>query len=265
MGTEGIQNAYSTGRGQIIVRAKARIEPMRRSNRMQIIVSELPYQVNKAALVEKVASLVKDRKIEGISDLRDESDREGMRVVFELRAGVQPRVVLNNLYKFTRHCRAPSPPICSPSWTRCPASSRSARRSASSSNFARKSSAAEPNSTSPRPRQRAHILAGLRIAISHLDEVINLIRDSESAQAARQQLIARFGLDDDQAQAILDMQPPTPGRPRARAARKRVPGNPRIHPQDGRTSRRRKESPGRNQERTARPQEEARRRAPEPR
>ena len=101
MGREGIRNGYSTGRGQIIVRAKAEIEPMSRSNRMQIIVSELPYQVNKAALVEKIANLTKDKRLQGISEVRDESDREGMRVVIELRTGTQPMVVLNNLYKLT--------------------------------------------------------------------------------------------------------------------------------------------------------------------
>ena len=102
MGRQGVRDAYSTGRGQIIVRAVAEIEPTARSgNRMQIVVTELPYQVNKAALVEKTAILVKNRRIEGISEIRDESDRDGMRIVYELRGGVQPQVVLNNLYKQT--------------------------------------------------------------------------------------------------------------------------------------------------------------------
>ena len=101
MGTEGIKNVYTTGRGQIIVRAKAEIEPIDNSNRMQIIVRELPYQVNKAALVEKAANLVKDKRLDGISEIRDESDRDGMRIVFELRSGTQPMVILNNLYKLT--------------------------------------------------------------------------------------------------------------------------------------------------------------------
>ena len=205
MGTEGIQNAYSTGRGQIIVRAKARIEPMRRSNRMQIIVSELPYQVNKAALVEKVASLVKDRKIEGISDLRDESDREGMRVVFELRSGVQPRVVLNNLYKFTAMQSSFSANMLA-LVDKMPRVITLRQALQQFLEFRQEVIRRRTEFELAKARQRAHILAGLRIAISHLDEVINLIRNSESAQVARQQLIARFGLDDDQAQAILDMQ-----------------------------------------------------------
>ena len=205
MGTSGIQSAYATGRGQIIVRAKARIEPMRRSNRMQIIVSELPYQVNKAALVEKVAALVKDRKIEGISDLRDESDREGMRVVFELRAGVQPRVVLNNLYKFTAMQSSFSANMLA-LVDKMPRVITLRQALQQFLEFRQEVVRRRTEFELAKARQRAHILAGLRIAISHLDEVINLIRNSESAQVARQQLIARFGLDDDQAQAILDMQ-----------------------------------------------------------
>ena len=101
MGREGIRNAYSTGRGQIVVRAKADVEPIKRSSREQIVVSELPYQVNKASLIEKIANLVKERRVEGITEIRDESDRDGMRIVLELRGGAQPQVVLNNLYKFT--------------------------------------------------------------------------------------------------------------------------------------------------------------------
>ena len=205
MGTEGIKNAYSTGRGQIIVRAKARIEPMRRSNRMQIIVDELPYQVNKAALVEKVAALVKDRKIEGISDLRDESDREGMRVVFELRAGVQPRVVLNNLYKFTAMQSSFSANMLA-LVDKMPRVITLRQALQQFLEFRQEVVRRRTEFDLAKARQRAHILAGLRIAISHLDEVISLIRGSESAQAARQQLIERFGLDEDQAQAILDMQ-----------------------------------------------------------
>ena len=102
MGRQGIRDAYTTGKGQIIVRAVADIEEMERSShRFQIVVTELPYQVNKATLVEKTAALVKTRRIEGISEIRDESDRDGMRIVYELRGGVQPQVILNNLYKQT--------------------------------------------------------------------------------------------------------------------------------------------------------------------
>ena len=205
MGASGIRDAYSTGRGQIIVRAKAEIEPMGRSNRMQIIVNELPYQVNKAALVEKVAALVKARKIEGISDLRDESDREGMRVVFELRSGVQPRVVLNNLYKFSAMQSSFSANMLAlvDGMPRVITLRQALQQFLE---FRREVVTRRTEFELRKARQRAHILAGLRIAISNLDEVIRLIRNAESAQVAKQELIARFGLDDDQAQAILDMQ-----------------------------------------------------------
>ena len=205
MGTSGIRDAFSTGRGQIIVRAKAEIEPMHRSNRMQIIVNELPYQVNKAALVEKVAGLVKRRKIEGISDLRDESDREGMRIVFELRAGVQPRVVLNNLYKFSAMQSSFSANMLAlvDGMPRVITLRQALQQFLE---FRREVVRRRTEFELRKARQRAHILAGLRIAISNLDEVIQLIRNSASAQVAKQALIARFGLDDDQSQAILDMQ-----------------------------------------------------------
>ena len=205
MGTNGIREAYATGRGQIVVRAKAEIEPMRRSNRMQIIVNELPYQVNKAGLVEKVAGLVKSRKIEGISDLRDESDREGMRIVFELRSGVQPMVVLNNLYKFTAMQSSFSANMLAlvDGMPRVITLRQALQQFLE---FRREVIRRRTEFELAKARQRAHILAGLRIAISNLDAVIQLIRNAESAQDAKQQLITRFGLDDDQAQAILDMQ-----------------------------------------------------------
>ena len=205
MGTSGIREAYATGRGQIVVRAKAEIEPMRRSNRMQIVVNELPYQVNKAALVEKVAGLVKSRKIEGISDLRDESDREGMRVVFELRAGVQPMVVLNNLYKFTAMQSSFSANMLA-LVDGMPRVFTLRQALQQFLEFRREVIRRRTEFELAKARQRAHILAGLRIAISNLDAVIQLIRNADSAQDAKQQLITRFGLDDDQAQAILDMQ-----------------------------------------------------------
>ena len=205
MGAAGIRDAYSTGRGQVIVRAKAEIEPMRRSNRMQIIVNELPYQVNKAALISKIAALAKDRKLEGISDIRDESDRQGMRIVMELRSGVQPRVVLNNLYKLTAMQNSFSANMLAlvDGMPRVITLRQALQQFLE---FRREVIRRRTEFDLKKARQRAHILAGLRIAISHLDEVIQLIRGSESAQAAKQQLIARFGLDDDQSQAILDMQ-----------------------------------------------------------
>ena len=205
MGASGIRDAYATGRGQIIVRAKAEIEPMPRSSRMRIVVNELPYQVNKAAMIQKVAALVKERKLDGISDMRDESDREGMRVVFELRSGVQPRVVLNNLYKLTAMQSSFSANMLAlvEGMPRVITLRQALQQFLE---FRQEVVRRRTEFELKKARQRAHILAGLRIALSHLDEVINLIRNSESAQAARQELITRFGLDEDQSQAILDMQ-----------------------------------------------------------
>ena len=205
MGRDGIRNAYTTGRGQIIVRAKAEIQPMRRSNRMQIIVSELPYQVNKAALVEKIASLTKDKRLQGISEVRDESDREGMRVVIELRTGTQPMVVLNNLYKLT--------PMQSSFSANMLALVEGMPRVITLKvalqafiDFRREVVRRRAEFQLERARQRAHILAGLRIAVGNLDEVIALIRGAADTPAARDALMNRFSLDEAQSQAILDMQ-----------------------------------------------------------
>ena len=205
MGREGIRNAYSTGRGQIIVRAKAEIQPMLRSNRMQIIVSELPYQVNKAALVEKIASLTKDKRLQGISEVRDESDREGMRVVIELRTGTQPMVVLNNLYKLTAMQSSFSANMLALVEGMPRVITLKAALQAFI-DFRREVVRRRAEFQLERARQRAHILAGLRIAVGNLDEVIALIRGAADTPSARDALMTRFSLDEPQAQAILDMQ-----------------------------------------------------------
>ena len=206
MGRQGVREAYSTGKGQIIVRAKAEIEPMPRSNsRMQIVVYELPYQVNKSALIEKTAALVKTKRIEGVSEVRDESDRDGMRIVFELRGGVQPQVVLNNLYKHTSMQSSFSANMLaiidgSPRTITLKLALQEYIK------FRQEVVRRRAQYELDRARERAHILAGLRIAISNLDEVIALIRNSEDVDAARIGLMDRFALDRPQAQAILDMQ-----------------------------------------------------------
>ena len=205
MGREGIRNAFSTGRGQIIVRAKAEIEPISRSNRTQIIVSELPYQVNKAALVEKIANLVKDKRIDGISELRDESDRDGMRIVIELRGGTQPQVVLNNLYKLSAMQSSFSANMLA-LVDGTPRVFTLKRALQHFIEFRQQVVTRRSEFELKRARERAHILVGLRIAISNLDEVISLIRSSKDSEAARNGLMNRFGLDQPQAQAILDMQ-----------------------------------------------------------
>ncbi|CAI8053854.1 DNA gyrase subunit A [Geodia barretti] len=205
MGREGIRNAYSTGRGQIIVRAKAEIEPMSRSNRMQIIVSELPYQVNKAALVEKIANLTKDKRLQGISEVRDESDREGMRVVIELRTGTQPMVVLNNLYKLTPMQNSFSANMLA-LVEGMPRTITLKVALLSFIDFRREVVRRRAEFQLEKARQRAHILAGLRIAVSNLDEVIAIIRGAADTPSARDALMTRFSLDEPQSQAILDMQ-----------------------------------------------------------
>ena len=206
MGRQGIRDAYTTGKGQIIVRAVAEIEEMNRSgNRFQIIVTELPYQVVKSTLVEKTAALVKARKIEGISEIRDESDRDGMRIVYELRGGVQPQVVLNNLYKQTALQSSFSANMLALiDGTPRVITLRTALQQYVL--FRQEVVRRRAEYELKKAQERAHILAGLRIAISNLDEVIQLIRNSDDVESARNELMSRFSLDQPQAQAILDMQ-----------------------------------------------------------
>ncbi|BBH23377.1 DNA gyrase subunit A [Paenibacillus baekrokdamisoli] len=202
MGREGIRQAYTTGRGSVTMRARATIEE--NGGKARIIVHELPYQVNKARLVEKIAELVREKKIEGITDLRDESDRNGMRVVIELRRDVTPSVVLNNLYKQTQM-------QMNFSYNMLALVNREPRvlnlrdilyyYLQHQIEVIRRRTQFELK----KAEARAHILEGLRIALDHLDEVIKLIRSSQTADEAREGLITRFNLSFDQAQAILDM------------------------------------------------------------
>ena len=205
MGREGIRNAYMTGRGQIIVRAKAEIEPMERGNRMHIIVTELPYQVNKATMVEKIAMLAKDKRLEGISEIRDESDRDGMRVVIELRSGTQPMVILNNLYKLTPMQSSFSANMLAlvGGMPRIITLKHALQEFV---DFRRIVVRRRAEYELARARERGHILAGLRIAVNNLDAIIALIRASADTEAARNGLMTEFTLDQPQAQAILDMQ-----------------------------------------------------------
>ena len=206
MGTSGAREAYTTGKGQIVVRAVAEVEEMpRNASRMQIVVTELPYQVNKAALVEKIATLTKNRRIEGVSEVRDESDRDGMRIVIELRGGVQPQVVLNNLYKQT--------PLQSSFSANMLALIDDIPRVITLKialqqyiKFRQQVVRRRSEFELKKAEERAHFLAGLSIAISNLDEVIKLIRNSQDVENARTGLMSTFDLDQPQAQAILDMQ-----------------------------------------------------------
>jgi len=205
LGEEGIKNAYATGHGKIVVRAKAQLGDIPGVGRQQIIVTELPYQTNKAALVEKIAELVKDKRIDGISELRDESDRQGMRVVIELKKEAQPQRVLNNLYKYTQ--------MQSTFFVNMLALVDSQPRVISLKealqfyiNFRHEVITRRSRFELKEARARAHILEGLKIALANIDKIIATIRKSESVDIARRNLMTDFGLSQIQAQAILDMQ-----------------------------------------------------------
>ncbi|MBI2939564.1 MAG: DNA gyrase subunit A [Chloroflexi bacterium] len=204
LGTEGIKSAYATGHGRIIIRARARIEEMR-SGRYQLVITELPYQVNKANLLEKIADLVRDRKIDGISELRDESDRQGMRVVIELRREAQPRLILNQLYKFTAMQTAFSANLLALVDGQ-PRVLTLKMALLHYLNYRKQVLTRRTEFELGRAKQREHILQGLKIALDHLDAVIQTIRQSRDADEARGALMAKFGLSEVQAQAILDMQ-----------------------------------------------------------
>ncbi|MFC1942036.1 DNA gyrase subunit A [Chloroflexota bacterium] len=204
-GREGIRNAYTTGHGKVVVQAKAHISEITGTGRRQIIINELPYQTNKAALVEAIADLVRSKKVEGISDLRDESDRQGMRVVIELKREAQPQKVLNNLYKHTS--------MQSSFFVNMLALVDGQPRVISLRealqhyvNFRRDVITRRSRFELKEAKARAHILEGLRIALDNIDKIIATIRQSETPDAARKNLMADFDLTQIQAQAILDMQ-----------------------------------------------------------
>ncbi len=203
MGTMGIKQAYLTGKGRIVVRAKCEIEQMS-ANRSRIVVTEIPYQVNKARLVEKIAELVHEKRVEGISDLRDESDRKGMRIVIELKRDVNANIVLNTLYKHTQlqdtfgvinlALVGGEPKVLTLQQMiyyyiehQKDVITRRTRYNLQ------------------RAEARAHILEGLLKALDHIDEIIQLIRSSQTGQIAKDGLMETFGFTEKQAQAILDM------------------------------------------------------------
>ncbi|HUU33061.1 MAG TPA: DNA gyrase subunit A [Vicinamibacterales bacterium] len=205
VGRRGIHEAYLRGRGGIQVRAKAEIEPMKKGDRLQIVVTEIPYQVNKKTLLERIADLVREKTIEGISDLRDESDRDGMRIVIELKRGEVGEVVLNNLYKHTQLQQtfgiitlaivAGRPRVLS-----------LLEVLQYFIEFRQEVVRRRIEFELRKAEARAHILEGLRIALDNIDAVITLIRASKSTPEAKTGLMATFGLSDIQSQAILDMQ-----------------------------------------------------------
>ena len=203
-GREGIMKAYSTGRGIIQMRAKVQIETQKKTERQSIVVTEIPYQVNKARLVEKIAELVKEKKIEGISDLRDESDREGMRIVIELKKDENPTILLNHLYKQTQ--MQSSFGIIMLAIVNSRPRVLTLRETIDFFIEHRKEIVTRRTIFDLKKAEaRAHILEGLKIALDNLDEVIALIKASASPAEAKAGLMERFGLSDLQAQAILDM------------------------------------------------------------
>jgi DNA gyrase subunit A len=206
LGKDGIRSAYATGHGRVVVRAKVHVADTPGGlGRREIIVTELPYQTNKAALVERIAGLVKDKKITGISEVRDESDRQGMRVVIELKREGQPPQILNALYKYTA--------MQSAFFVNMLALVDGQPRVISLKEalefyilFRQEVIIRRTKFDLAGAKARAHILEGLKIALDHIDEVIKTIRESETAEAARKNLMSKFGLSQIQSQAILDMQ-----------------------------------------------------------
>ncbi|MGE4542667.1 MAG: DNA gyrase subunit A [Pedobacter sp.] len=204
LGRDGIRQAYETGRGIVHMRARALVEKDRRTSREKIVITEVPYQVNKARLIEKIAELVKTRKIEGISDLRDESDREGVRVVIELKKDVIPEVILNQLYKMT--AMQSSFGIIMLAIVNGQPRVLSLREVLEHFIDHRKEIVTRRCIFELRKaEEKAHILEGFKIALENLDEVISIIKQSSSPREAKERLIERFALSDIQAQAILDM------------------------------------------------------------
>ena len=205
VGRAGVLQAFTTGRGSILLRARTSIETNRKGDKISIIVSEIPYQVNKTKLLERIADLVREKTIEGISDLRDESDREGMRIVIELKRGEVPEVILNNLYKHT--------PLQTSFGIITLAIERGRPKIfnllelvESFVEFRREIVRRRTEFELRKAEARYHILEGLKIALDHLDAVITLIRASKTVFEARDGLMTSFGLTQIQSQAILDMQ-----------------------------------------------------------
>ena len=203
IGTEGIKEAYRTGRGKVKVRARAEIEELPKG-KQQIIITEIPFQVNKSRLVERIADLVREKKVEGISDLRDETNRHGIRVVIELKRDVNANIVLNNLYKHSQledtfsiinlAIVDKTPKVLNlKQYLECYVDHQKDVITRRTKFELRKAQA------------RAHILEGLKISLDHIDRVISIIRGSENGQIAKERLIEEFAFSDIQAQAILDM------------------------------------------------------------
>lgn len=206
LGREGIKSAYATGRGRVVIRAKAFVEEAARGGRYQIVVTELPYQVNKANLLERIAEMVKDGKLDGISDLRDESDRSGMRAIIELKRDAQPMKVLNNLFKHTALQQTFGVNMLALVDRGTQPRVLTLKRALQEYIGHRQEVITRRTEFElDRARRRAHILEGLKIALDNIDAVIATIRRSQTTESARNNLRTEFSLSDVQANAILDM------------------------------------------------------------
>jgi len=205
VGRQGAVQAHMTGRGSILMRAKSEFETNKKGDRQSIVVTEIPYQVNKAKLIERIAELVREKAIDGISDLRDESDREGMRIVIELKRGEVPEVVLNNLYKQTQLQLSFGIIMLAIVGGR-PKVMNLLELIESFVEFRQEVVRRRVEFELRKAEARYHILEGLKIALDHLDAVITLIRGSKTVPEARDGLMTQFGLSLIQSQAILDMQ-----------------------------------------------------------
>ncbi|MBI2835374.1 MAG: DNA gyrase subunit A [Acidobacteria bacterium] len=205
VGRSGIVSAYRTGRGSISLRARATIEHAAKGDRVSIVITQIPYQVNKAKLIERIAELVRDKAVEGVADIRDESDREGMRIVVELRRGEVPEVILNNLYKHTPLQTSFGIIMLAIVGGR-PRVLNLLELVEHFIEFRREVVRRRTEFELKKAEARAHILEGLKIALDHLDAVIRLIRGSKTPGEAREGLTREFALSQVQAQAVLDMQ-----------------------------------------------------------
>ena len=203
LGTAGINEAYRTGKGKIRVRAVSNIEPMN-NGKNRIVVTELPYMVNKARLIEKIADLVKDKKVDGITDLRDESDRQGMRICIELRRDVNPNLILNQLYKHTQ--LQDTFGVIMLALVKDKPKTLNLLEMLNYYLLHQKEVVTRRTKYDlNKAEERSHILEGLLTALDHIDEVISIIRSSRTAAQAKERLMERFALTDAQAQAIVDM------------------------------------------------------------
>jgi DNA gyrase subunit A len=203
-GLDNVREAYLTGRGSVQIRARAFVEKAKRGDRESIVITEIPYQVNKARLIEKIAELARDRQIEEISDIRDESDRDGMRVVVELKKDAVAEVVLNNLYKQTQMQTSFGVQLLAIVQNQ-PRTLNLKQTLEEFLAFRKEVVTRRTLFLLAKAEARAHILEGLKIALDHLDAVIKLIRGSKDPKEAKEGLVAKFGLTEIQAQAILDM------------------------------------------------------------